>query len=56
MERYVERPAFITLKDHKNNFQTKLPCRLINPAKNEIGAVSKHFLETINKKVLGEMV
>lgn len=52
MECYAEKPAFLTLKDHKENFQTKLPCRLINPAKSEIGVVSKHYLEAINKKVL----
>ena len=27
--------AFITLKDHKENFQNKLPCRLIVPSKSE---------------------
>ena len=47
MERYAERPAFITLKDHKENFQSKKPCRLINPSKNEMGVVSKKFLEEI---------
>ena len=52
MECYAERPAFLTLKDHKENFATKLPCRLLNPAKNEIGVVSKHYLQAINKKVL----
>ena len=25
--------AYITLKDHKENFVSKLTCRLINPAK-----------------------
>ena len=44
MERYAKQPAFITLKDHKENFQSKKPCRLINPAKSEIGVVSKAFL------------
>ena len=52
MECYAERPAYVTLKDHKEHFRTKLPCRLINPAKNEIGAVSKIYLASINKKVL----
>ena len=33
MEQFADRPEFITLKDHKNNFKNKLPCRLINPAK-----------------------
>ena len=52
MECYAEKPAYVTLKDHKENFKTKLPCRLINPAKNEIGVVSKTSLASINKKVL----
>ena len=52
MERYANRPAFITLKDHKDNFRNKLPCRLINPAKPEIGIVAKKYLENINAAVI----
>ena len=44
-------PAFITLKDHKDNFQQKLPCRLINPCKSNLGAVSKTILDRINSDV-----
>ena len=44
--------AFITLKDHKPNFQNNPKVRLINPAKNELGRISKsipfHLFE-INK-------
>ena len=32
---------FSTLKDHKENFQNNPTVRLINPAKNEIGRISK---------------
>lgn len=39
--------AFFTLKDHKENFENTLPCRLINPAKSELGIVSKYILEDI---------
>ena len=28
--------AYIKLKDHKDNFERNIPCRLINPAKSEI--------------------
>ena len=42
-------PAFITLKDHKDNFQSSLHCRLINPSKSELGKVSKSILENINQ-------
>ena len=34
MEQYADQSAYVTLKDHKENF--KLPCRLINSAKSEI--------------------
>ena len=40
--------AFITLKDHKPNFANNPTCRLINPAKAEIGRVSKQLLDCIN--------
>ena len=33
--------TFISLKDHKVNFYSKPPCRLINPTKNELGKISK---------------
>ena len=36
---------FITLKDHKPNFRNSPSCRLINPAKSEIGHISKVHLE-----------
>ena len=33
--------CFITLKNHKPNFENNATAKLINPAKNEIGRVSK---------------
>ena len=44
-------PAFITLKDHKDNFETNPKCRLINPSKSELGKVSKTILDNINKRL-----
>ena len=41
--------AFITLKDHKENFEKKFPCRLINPAKPQLGVVSKEILESVSE-------
>ncbi len=41
--------AFITLKDHKENFNNNPKCRLLNPTKSEIGLVSKQILERINR-------
>ena len=43
--------AFITLKDYKENFRSNPKCRLINPAKSEIGKASELFIENINSKV-----
>ena len=43
--------CFISLKDHKDNFQNNPSTRLINPAKNEIGRISKVIVEEINKKL-----
>ena len=37
--------AFVSLKDHKSNFSSNPKCRLINPAKSEMGKISKYFLE-----------
>ena len=43
--------AFITLKDHKDNFENNPKCRLINPAKPEIGKVSKFIIDKLNKTI-----
>ena len=42
-------PAYITLKDHKDNFRSAHPCHLIN--KSEIGKISKSILENINRNL-----
>ena len=42
-----KREAFITLKDHKDNFENNPKCRLINPSKSELGKVSKKILTKI---------
>ena len=51
MECMAKQQAFISLKDHKENFQNNPTCRLINPAKSEMGLVSKKILEKINAKI-----
>ena len=51
MEYMAKQQAFITLKDHKDNFVEKPTCRLINPAKSELGLVSKQMIERINNSV-----
>ena len=48
----AEKECFITLKDHKPNFDNNPTSRLINPAKSEIGIISKKILERINAKIV----
>ena len=48
----VHRDPFITLKDHKPDFNNKPTCRLINPSKSEIGIISKQVLDGINNKII----
>ena len=48
----AQKPSYITLKDHKENFRSHPTCRLINPAKSEIGIISKQTLDRINKTTL----
>ena len=43
-----KREAFISLKDHKENFENNPKCRLINPAKNDSGKISKLILDKVN--------
>ena len=47
MECYSNQHAYITLKDHKENFRNNTKCRLINPSKSEVGRVSKQYLSDI---------
>ena len=51
MEINAKNECFITLKDHKENFLNNPKTRLINPAKNEIGRISKIILDKINKEL-----
>ena len=44
--------CFITLKDHKKHFQDEPKVRLINPAKTNIGQISKIYLQEINEYIL----
>ena len=55
VEKMAQRQAFISLKDHKENFQNNPKCRLINPAKNNLGLVSKQILDRINNNIRSKM-
>ena len=47
IEKYSETPCYVSIKDHKSNFKTDPKCRLINPAKSQIGKISKQILQSI---------
>ena len=47
-----ETEAYITVKDHKNEFPNKIPCRLINPSKPYLGKISKVILDKINQSIV----
>ena len=44
--------AYITIKDNKDEFPNKIPCRLINPSKSNVGKISRTIFDTINKNVV----
>ena len=52
IETMATRPAYVTLKDHKPNFANNPNCRLINPAKSEIGKISKAILTKTIKNIV----
>ena len=47
VEKYSTKNCLITIKDHKSDFKTNPECRLINPAKTQIGRVSKIIVQDI---------
>ena len=47
----AQRNSYITLQDHKGNFRANPKFRLINPAKTELGKVSKVVLDDINNRI-----
>ena len=54
-DRIAKNKVFVTLKDHKQNFRSATPCRLINPCKSELGKISKIILENINKTLIEKL-
>ena len=46
--------AFITMKDHKENFNSAPKCRLLNPTKSNVGRVSKTILDQANNAIRAE--
>ena len=56
IERIARTPAFVTLKDHKDNFRSNPTCRLINPSENELEKVSKQLVEKINSDIIEKLL
>lgn len=42
---FIKADKFIQLKDHEENFKTKITCKLLNPITSNIGNLSKQILE-----------
>ena len=55
VDKFVESDAFITVKDHKVNFPSKPEYRLINPAKSNLGMVSKQILEKVVNHIRSQL-
>ena len=55
VEPIAKKNAYLTLKDHKDNFPNNIKCRLINPAKSNIGKISQHILKNINHQIRNEL-
>ena len=48
----AKQESFITLKDHKEGYRTNSKYRLLDPAKSQLGNISKQILQKISK-ILG---
>ena len=51
VEVFSDALAFLSIKDHKPNYETDTKCRLINPAKSQIGIISREILQKHNKQI-----
>ena len=51
IEIFPKREAFIYIKDHKPNFPHNIKCRLINPAKSEVGKISKALFDKMTLQI-----
>ena len=51
VEQLSERNAYMTVKDHKEEFPEKISFRLINPSKSEIGKSVQSYLTNLIKRL-----
>ena len=54
VDKLSKNECYITLKDHKENFQNNPKVRLINPAKTNIGQITKVYIQDINSSILSK--
>ena len=52
MQVYTPKEAYVTLKDTKEDFKSKKPCRVINGAKTDVGKISKILIRRIIEEIL----
>ena len=55
IDKFRLQEPFITIKDHKESFPARVDTRLINPAKSNIGIISKQLLDNINNIIREEL-
>ena len=55
VEQLSERNAYITVKDHKEEFPEKISFRLINPSKSEIGKSVQSYLTNLIKRLQNQL-
>ena len=48
IEAIALKEAFLTIKDHKEDWPARVSCRLINPTMSNIGKISKSILDKVN--------
>ena len=51
VEPIANKSCYITIKDHKEDFPSNVKCRLINPAKSNIGIIGKQIISKINETI-----
>ena len=51
VEIFTQADAFFTVKDQKANFPAKVPIRLLNPAKPQLGKITKCKLQRMNSEL-----
>ena len=51
MDIFQNQNSFCTIKDHKPDFPARIDVRLINPAKSNLGLVSKKILDKVNTAI-----